>query len=359
MLPGLAPHHTRQSFCSGSRLYIENVISSPDDFLQHPDTGLWLLPESVAERDRSAGEKKLGELALVQKHKQMKDWRESTRASRILANTAITEIGCMVGGADSEPETNDPAQLAIYFADREWVPVLDEPTDLPHLNICGTEGCYNTRHYNLDFGRDRSTELNPNWFSVSDDGGVETIWGDQLASVEESLLLFTKFQRKHYPFIPYSESVLTAAGVAYVGFHPLTGCWESWSYNRKPEGSKGGRFEGYGNLYVRFRAAGVDHETGEITNEKRRGNWLAHRTMWWILGNDFVSGTVLNHRCNYKRCCNPLHLEQVTDSFNVRHGLVAQEAIKALPDQQIGSFLSAREYAEQYEKVRILYNNIA
>lgn len=356
MLPGLAPRHTRPSFGSGSRLYIEKFVSSDDDFLRDEETGLWLLPQQVAERDREAGERKLAAIALAQSAEGMRSHADlNKRASKLLGRTSITQTGCMVGGMHSR-DSRQPSDWTYLLAEREQgTPALDDPDDLEHLRVCSCEDCYNPRHYELQFGRNRSHELNPNWFVVGDDGSVKTIWGDTLPSIDESIRAYVEFKKQYFPYVSIEDSVLTASAVAQIGFHPLTGCWETWNYYRRPNGVSSGRFDGYGNFYIRFRPGGIDKETGEIVTERRRGTWLAHRITRLLAGNQFEFGKVLNHRCNYKRCCNPYHLEQVSESYNVRHGNTAHEFIRKLDPAQQGERLSAVDLAKLYAELRQVY----
>lgn len=362
ILPGLAPHHTRASFGSKSRLYVEKYARTPDDFVLS-GRGLWLLPAAVAERDRAAGEKTLADVAQVQTEKSMTtDAQRNRAATEVLRRTTITETGCMVGGIRSNSQKS-PAQWAVYFAGAELgTVVLDEPDDLEYLRVCDTDGCYNTRHYDLDYASvavpRRVTELNPDWYNVSDGGEVSTVWGDDLGTIEDSLKLFKRMQRLGYPFVPYEESKITPSGTSYVQFHPLTGCWEAWTYHVRPDGAAGGRFEGYGTIYSKYERQRVDRETGEVIGVKRRGGWLAHRTMWRRMGNYLDTNLVLNHLCNYKRCCNPQHLEQITEEENKEHGRIANIEIRrvAQEHERVGAhWLSAAELARLGEPILAIY----
>lgn len=368
MLPGLEPHHTRQSFCSGTRLYIEKVVQSPDDFLLNPDNGLWLLPTSVAERDRDAAIEKLNGLSIHQLDEGLtEEGDRNGLACQVMRDTVINELGCMTGGLDSDEQAFSLPGLVLLLAAAEWGgPSLDEEDDLEYLRACPTDGCYNTRHYDLDFSRHsvqaRMTELNPHWYEVSDDGEVRTIWGDELPTVLESMQLFMEMQRANYPYVGFDESTLTPSGVAQVRFHPLTGCWESWLYNIKPDGSRGGRFEGYGQLYFRYRKESIDEQTGEVIGEKRRGHWLTHRLMWSVMGKEVDSSKVLNHLCNYKRCCNPGHLEQITEYENRLHGVNARKYIGAIEQDDPGvrnAFMSAEEIYPLQQDARRLYQKLS
>jgi len=366
MLPGLRPSHTRASFSSGSRLYVELHAPTPEDYIQL-ERGLWLLPAVIAERDRRKGEEKLSALAERQRAEEMKKVADrTTKAARILGRTSITETGCMVDGLRGG---QDPFEWALKLADAEWGSyILTTEEDMPHIQACDTEGCYNSRHFEIDFGKptlyQRQHELNPNWFVTQEDDTITTVWGDKLPSLKESLEYYIKFQRKNFPFVPIDKSKLTAGPVSQVVLHPVSGCWESWRYYSKRAGdtTRNGRFDGYGTMYQKYRVTNVDPDTGEIIHSQRRGSQIAHRLLWRLSGRRLDPEKVLNHLCNYKRCCNPLHLRQVTVAENNIHGIKVSASTNALtmldPDIE-DAYLSAEEMVPYRQTALELYRNIA
>lgn len=358
MLPGLEPHHTRQSFCSGSRLYVEKVAPGIGDYIHDFTSGLWLVPEKVAENDRLIGIRKLGGLAVWQQDHEMEVAQLTEQARNVLSNTEINSNGCMIGGTGFADIDMTPIEWAIYFAEQEMgVPVINTDNEHAFLCVCSTAGCYNSRHFDFDFGKDRSVELNPALFT-RDSEGITTVWGDGLPPLSASLEAYREFQKRNFPFVPIGESALTPSAVAYVRFHSFSGCWESWKYNRKPLGSRGGRFEGYGNLYCRERPEVIDPTTGEIKHRKRRGNWLAHRVIWDVIGNELDDNRVLNHLCNYKRCCNPLHIEQISEGENTQHGRKIAQMTRQLFDaypEAVDLRLSPAERARCDTEARAMY----
>ena len=364
LLPGLEPHHTRQGFGSRSRLYVELYATEPDDFIQS-QSGLWNLPADISEWDRWRGEELLHRQADVQEEADMKRHAHlSRRGARILGRSMTTASGCIVGGLRGN---QTPEEWTLFFAEREWGgPVFTQPDELPYVRTCDEPECYNTRHFDIEFGRatlrERKVELNPDFYTEQEDGRIKTIWGDVLPSVEDSLAYFIEFQKRNYPFVPFAQSPLTPSSMSQIRFHPVTGCWESWSYYCKPDDNLNWQFDGYGRLYQRLESF-IDKDTGEIVEVKRRGHWLAHRVVWLATGHHFRSKHVLNHLCAYRRCCNPLHLEQVDNGTNVVHGRRAQDAIKNYydthPDQQRTRFIHPRELKDVSEKVLALYHNAA
>ena len=53
----------------------------------------------------------------------------------------------------------------------------------------------------------------------------------------------------------------------------------------------------------------------------RSGKVRAHRFAYEIFIGDIPSGLVLDHLCRVRRCCNPWHLEPVTDRENILRGV--------------------------------------
>lgn len=57
-------------------------------------------------------------------------------------------------------------------------------------------------------------------------------------------------------------------------------------------------------------------------------NWRSHRFSYLIHVGDLMPNLIIDHLCNNKLCCNPVHLEQITQSENIRRGnsFIAQQA---------------------------------
>lgn len=50
------------------------------------------------------------------------------------------------------------------------------------------------------------------------------------------------------------------------------------------------------------------------------GNQLAHRRVWKLVKGEIPAGLQLDHLCRVRRCCNPAHLEPVTQRENLLRG---------------------------------------
>ena len=48
--------------------------------------------------------------------------------------------------------------------------------------------------------------------------------------------------------------------------------------------------------------------------------YRAHRVVYELVNGPISEGLVLDHRCSNRRCCNPSHLEPVTDRENILRG---------------------------------------
>ena len=370
MLPGLNPTHTRKSYYSasspqvnGSRLPIERIVSTPNDFVTSKDD-LWLLPPEVAEQDTEQNISRADWLAgMLERHGNSKlHALKFQRISRLLGRSVIDQNGCLTRGLRGKQL---PSSTVIEIAEFEMgTGSHNYPEEVPHVSLCGNDDCYNSRHHNLDFGGSRHdlqrVELNPHWYNVTADGVVETIWGHTLSSIDESLKAFIDFQRSQFPFVPYADSWLTPTPISQLAFHPLTGCWESYMYEKNTAGLVNIK-NGYGVMYARLEPEQVNPDTGEIQPGYRRGSVLAHNLIWKATGHDLTVGMERNHLCNYTRCCNPLHIEEISPDENQQHGRAARSYIRALeadnPDVK-GAMLSKAKLAELYIPLRERYAEI-
>lgn len=76
------------------------------------------------------------------------------------------------------------------------------------------------------------------------------------------------------------------------------GCWQ-W-LKRKDK-------DGYGQVYF-------------TKNQPKPKAMIAHRVAYWLVGNKFTPGLVLDHLCRNRACVNPAHLEEVTNLTNLTRG---------------------------------------
>lgn len=64
---------------------------------------------------------------------------------------------------------------------------------------------------------------------------------------------------------------------------------------------------------------------GQLQSPGNQGLVLAHRFAFELIYGPVPEGLVLDHLCRNHACCNPLHLEAVTQKENVRRGNVTTE----------------------------------
>lgn len=79
---------------------------------------------------------------------------------------------------------------------------------------------------------------------------------------------------------------------------------------------------------ARGRAPG--HEYGRVGNEGGRGGGTTpvHRVVYEMMVGPIPAGMYLDHLCRNPPCCNPAHLEPVTNAENIRRGYEAKGACR-------------------------------
>jgi hypothetical protein len=81
-----------------------------------------------------------------------------------------------------------------------------------------------------------------------------------------------------------------------------SGCWE-WRLKR----------DSYGYGIIRR------------TKEYKITNFMAHRISFYAFNGFMIDGMVMDHLCRNRACCNPDHLQWVTQKTNVRRGRICTE----------------------------------
>lgn len=318
------PALTRGGLGSRGRLHIECFAQTPSDFIASSD-GIWLPPIEVVRRDKKLSLQRLG--AIAHSISFEKTQRHTQRIAEAVDNSRVTENGCLIGGVSPRRH----AQFLLYLAELDWgTPPFETGSDLQDVQLCSSNNCLNTRHYDFEFTRptlrERRVEFDPRFYTIDADGSILTPWGDTLPPVTTSQAAYTDFVHRCYPYVPNDRSPLSPTSISQIRFISQSGCWESWQYYTKPEHGLNWQFDGYGRMNGRHPVTRIDTHTGE-TATKPAGQMLAHRIVWVASGRELIPGQVLNHRCRYRRCCNPLHLEQVSTGANNAHGRRMKKAI--------------------------------
>lgn len=100
--------------------------------------------------------------------------------------------------------------------------------------------------------------------------------------------------------LPMAVAERTRERIAKLARPSAAGCWV-W----------GGRLDRYGYGAFRLTLDGRKRDTGA-----HRAAWLAHR-------GDIPDGLQIDHLCRNRACCNPSHLDLVTNQENVLRAVAA------------------------------------
>lgn len=287
------------------------------------ESGLWLPPVEIGARDYPAALRLVGEWAC--RDVPSPDFKAET-AAEALGNTSLeTDTGCWRPAHNLAAGRYAMALFEIsglgYGAD-VLNPESAEPAQ--SLRICDCEQCLNPRHYDLTYGTgagrvQRPRLLTPDYqvYGTLEDDRIKTSWGDILPSVEESVLEYVKLRNRCYPYADDQKAPLTANGISKISIDPATGCWTVRSYYIQPvTDTRQYQYDMYGRLTLRKHMQGG-------TKGSQMG---AHRVVWLATGRKLRKGMELNHRCGFRPCANPLHLEPVSKSVNGRHGAKMRQA---------------------------------
>ncbi|OBK92611.1 hypothetical protein A5646_03270 [Mycobacterium sp. 1245499.0] len=76
---------------------------------------------------------------------------------------------------------------------------------------------------------------------------------------------------------------------------------------------------------------------GSVCYQKR--TWSTHKLSYTLLVGPVPNGLTIDHLCRNKLCCNPAHLEPVTNTENLRRGRAARPPIltPSRPTSPVGS----------------------
>lgn len=94
-------------------------------------------------------------------------------------------------------------------------------------------------------------------------------------------------------------------------------------------------------------------------------NGRVHRIVWNILVGPIPQGLVMDHLCRNHRCCNPDHLEPVTDAVNLSRSLATYQAIrrqmlacgKGHPFDEANTYVDVRPNGVITRQCRKCHNN--
>lgn len=203
-----------------------------------------------------------------------------------------------------------------------WIARFDLDILPPHRktisHACGNNQCCNIRHMDIAESQKRYYEIPAEQFITLPDGYiVNTESGEKLPSYWDSWLLYWNWLKKYSASPspaqeleladePTCEEILSEADFSHIWVHPLSGCWENdhfyprWTANGNQANAYGFHRSTYG-------------EYGRSTHR-----YLLHKYLEYIGEPQEVDRSLdADHRCNNRRCCNPLHM-QFTDKESHR-----------------------------------------
>lgn len=277
-------------------------ITSPD--------GMWLPSQESSIHDLEA----LQARANKRGNKQLREG---------LSKIALNDTACWIQDDERTDLLADAARLETTAEPLEDVSVEARGA----LNMCATDDCQYPRHFDLTYSvpSNRRALLYPNveLFEDQADNGVRTTWGDYLPPIDYSRNNLREFQQQCSPYVAPNETLLTAGGIAQISLLPRTGCWFVRSYFMTPVGVDGyenWQYDGYGRLRL------PSHMSGQYDGFPNYAI-LAHRVTWLLSGRPLEKGKVLNHKCGFRPCANPDHIEQVTTRANNEHGIAMKRSL--------------------------------
>lgn len=292
------------------------AIRRAEEDKTHNDAGIWLPSLDASERDLMALQDRLHASA----HERATQTKRQKRLLKSIGAIAITDTGCWE--SDGDVTVQEVAELDT----RSPAGVLEGDEHLSELRHCSNEACVYHRHFDLTFGvpSNRRRLLYPNLdhFVTADNGSVLTSWGDRLPSLASSRAHLRELQLRCIPFVDNSTSVLSALKISQISIIPATGCWFSNNYAMAPaelRPTETWQYDAYSRLSIpQGVLANYDPSLG---NAK-----LGHRVIWRLTHDDLPDK--LNHRCGFRPCVNPGHLEPISGSANMLHASLMSTAVQ-------------------------------
>lgn len=195
-----------------------------------------------------------------------------------------------------------------------WNARIDLDTMSPHkktvTHACGNTQCCNIRHMDIADSHKKYYLVQENSYVTLPDGQiVNTETGELLPPYWESWDLYWNCLKKYSgsPSLeheielanePDFEPILTETDFAHIWVHPLTGCWENTRFYPRwlPNGAQ-------------QSAYGYNGQKKPILG-KNAHRLLLYKHFEYIGDPQAIDeGLDADHKCNNRRCCNPLHMQ--------------------------------------------------
>jgi len=174
---------------------------------------------------------------------------------------------------------------------------------------CGNNRCCNIRHMDITKDHKQYYSLQEESFVTEPDGRIiNTNTGEYLPPYWQSWMLYWDWLKK-YSGSPSAQQerelesenspqeLLTEIDFEHIWVHPLTGCWENQRFY--PRWTASG---------AQQNAYGFHRSFGEFGRSTHR--YLLYK-FYEAVGDKLEPDLAFDadHKCNNRRCCNPLHLE--------------------------------------------------
>lgn len=292
--------------------------------------GIWLPLPETSDEDLTALKSKVIKIKSGDELLLTND--ELEEAKSFLTDVEVTDEGCWVG-------IDDTCSVRLISEIDTSHNILESDHNFDDIRQCDNPSCQYHRHFDFSFdvpsGRRELVYPNQKFFRETNEG-VITAWGDLLPDISTSRANLRAFREKSIPYVEPNQSLLTANGISQICLVPSTGCWFVRMYYMTPTGEaspKGWQYDGYGRLRVPSPKA-KEHNYIKYST-------LAHRIVWLVSGRPLADSKkfVLNHKCGFRPCANPGHLEEMTPQENNIHGLmmdIASNMINGSIERQDG-----------------------
>lgn len=215
-------------------------------------------------------------------------------------------------------------------------------------HACGNGQCVNIRHMDIAEDQRKFYQVQEYAFITLPDGRlVNTETGESLPPYWESWMLYWNWLKK-YSGSPSPEQeleleqeedhelVLSAIDFEHIWVHPLTGCWENerfyprWTVNGSQANAYGFHRNAYGDL-------------GRSTHRYLLYKYLEFK------GESIEPDDTLDadHRCNNRRCCNPLHM-QFTDRESHQQSTRRRTGYSDEIGRRVSQLMALRKLGRRY-----------
>lgn len=273
----------------------------------------------------------------------------SDRAVILPVNMSKKEFDACVSRLANAPKlpsggwTTDPGYHVLYSAIQKgldfddqtgcWNARIDLDTIPPHkktiVHACGNQTCCNIRHMDIPADHRKDFQLQPESYVTLEDGRIVNIdSGEILPSYWGSWMLYWNWLRAESHTgteecdelaIDGKVFLLSKSDFSHIWVHPLTGCWESEQFYPRWTAS-GGQQNSYGFHHKLYE------KIGKTTHRYLLNKYRELMGLPMVLDQKIEA----DHRCDNKRCCNPLHLEFLVKA---EHNKVTRERARRPKDE--------------------------